>query len=47
MNSRITSAKIGVEVEAELGNKAILSSNLKLKMSLAKTTQHNNQMKII
>ena len=37
MNSRIrlTSAKVGVEVEAELGNKAISSSNLKLKMSLA------------
>ena len=27
MNSRITSAKIGIEVEAELGNKPISSSN--------------------
>ena len=37
MNSRIrlTSAKVGVEVEAELGNKAISSSNLKLNMSMA------------
>ena len=36
MNSRIrlTSAKFGVEVEAELGNKAISFSNLKLKSKL-------------
>ena len=32
---RLTSAKVGVEVEAELGNKAISSSNLKLNMSMA------------
>ena len=32
---RLTSAKLEVEVEAELGNKAMSSSNLKLKISLA------------
>ena len=30
---RVTSAKVGVEVEAGLGNKAISSSNLKLKLN--------------
>ena len=36
MNQRIrlTSDKVGVEVEAELGNTAISSSNLKLKESM-------------
>ena len=32
---RLTSAKVGVEVEAELGNKAISSSNLKLKLNMS------------
>ena len=32
---RLTSAKVGVEFEAELGNKAISSSNLKLKLNMS------------
>ena len=39
INSRIrlTSAKVGVEIETELGNKVISSSKLKLKLKMSMT----------
>ena len=36
---RLTSAKVGVEVEAELGNKVISSSNLKLRLNMSMAIQ--------